>query len=117
MLKCLTFHYSEVQHPYVATCKKLRGKTLKIALAWIFCVPKSKCYLLNHLLIFKYLFDIDYGCWINYDQSLKKGKVQVQYSLEFLHLNIVKIMEIVYHSKPKFTHKTEIINMLHFIFP
>lgn len=47
----------------------------------------------------------------------KKGKVQVQYNLKFLHLNIIKIMEIVYHSKPKFTHKTETINMLHFIFP
>lgn len=40
----------------------------------------------------------------------------MQYSSEFSHLNTVKIMEIVYHSKPKFTRKMETINMLHFSF-
>lgn len=68
MLKCLTFHYGKVQHPFVAICKKLREENSKMALAWIFCVPKSKRYLLSHLSIFKYFFDTDYGCWINYNQ-------------------------------------------------
>lgn len=36
--------------------------------------------------------------------------------IKFLYLNIIKLMEIVYYTKPKFTHKTKTINMVYFIF-
>lgn len=102
MIKCLTFHHNKAQHPHTVTCKGLREEKSKTALAWTLCVPKPKCFLLNHLLTFKYLI-LTMGA--GYTMMNEKNKVQVHCGMKFLHLNIIKIMEILYHTKPKFTHK------------